>query len=132
SAPTSRPASRASPSTTTSAGHRSRSPSSATSSGSSPARPRSAHADVAVASHAGDTARMTFDVAAESYDRFMGRWSAPLAGPFADYARVAPGQRALVVGCGPGSLTTELVARLGADPVAAGGPSAPFVRAAQT
>jgi len=74
---------------------------------------------------------MTFDVAAESYDRFMGRWSAPLAGPFADYARVAPGQRALDVGCGPGSLTTELVARLGADHVAAVDPSVPFVEAAR-
>jgi SAM-dependent methyltransferase len=73
---------------------------------------------------------MTFDVAAESYDRFMGRWSAPLAGPFADYARVAPDQRALDVGCGPGSLTSELVARLGADHVAAVDPSEPFVEAA--
>lgn len=74
---------------------------------------------------------MTFDVAAESYDRFMGRWSAPLAGQFADYARVAPGQRALDVGCGPGSLTTELVTRLGVDHVAAVDPSEPFVEAAR-
>jgi SAM-dependent methyltransferase len=74
---------------------------------------------------------MTFDVAAESYDRFMGGWSAPLASPFADYARVEPGQRVLDVGSGPGSLTTELVARLGADHVAAVDPSEPFVEAAR-
>src|SRR4029078_12732341 len=92
---------------------------------------RSAHADDAGTSHAGDIAKMTFDVAAESYDRFMGRWSAPLPGPFADYARVAPGQRAIDVGCGPGSLTTELVSRLAADHVAAVDPSEPFVEAAR-
>ena len=70
---------------------------------------------------------MTFDVAAESYDRFMGRLFAPLAGPFADFAGVEPGQRVLDVGCGPGALTAELVARLGGGPVAAVDPSAPFV-----
>lgn len=74
---------------------------------------------------------MTFDVAAERYDRFMGRWSAPLARPFADYARVELGQRVLDVGCGPGSLTTELVDRLGAESVAAVDPSEPFVEAAR-
>jgi len=62
---------------------------------------------------------MTFDVAAESYDRFMGGWSRPLAAPLADFAGVHAGMRVVDVGCGPGSLTTELVARLGADHVAA-------------
>jgi SAM-dependent methyltransferase len=74
---------------------------------------------------------MSFDVAAGAYDRFMGRYSTPLARPFADFARVEPGQRVLDVGCGPGALTTELVDRLGADHVAACDPSEPFVAAAR-
>ncbi len=74
---------------------------------------------------------MTFAVAAESYDRFMGRYSVPLAPQLADVAGVAAGQRVLDVGCGPGALTTELVRRLGAAAVAAADPSEPFVEAAR-
>ncbi|MEO5985534.1 MAG: class I SAM-dependent methyltransferase, partial [Candidatus Limnocylindria bacterium] len=73
---------------------------------------------------------MAFDVAAEAYDRFMGRYSQQLSPQLADLAGITAGQRALDVGCGPGSLTEELVARLGADRVAAVDPSAPFVQAA--
>ncbi len=72
---------------------------------------------------------MGFDVAAESYDRFMGRYSTHLSAGLADLAGVTAGQRALDVGCGPGALTAELVARLGADAVAAADPSEPFVDA---
>jgi SAM-dependent methyltransferase len=74
---------------------------------------------------------MSFNVAAEAYDRFMGAWSGPLSRPFADFAGVQPGMRTLDVGCGPGSLTAELVARVGADHVAAVDPSEPFVTAAR-
>src|SRR6186997_2839610 len=74
---------------------------------------------------------MSFDVAAERYDRFMGRYSALLSTQMADLAGVTVGQRALDVGCGPGALTTELVARLGAEAVAAVDPSEPFVAAAR-
>ena len=74
---------------------------------------------------------MTFDVAAEAYGRFMGRFAEPLAGPFADRAGVAAGMRALDVGCGPGALTAELVRRLGPGAVTAVDPSAPFVAAAR-
>jgi SAM-dependent methyltransferase len=72
-----------------------------------------------------------FDVGAQAYDRFMGRYSVGLAAPLADLAGVSAGQRALDVGCGPGALTRELVARLGPDAVAAVDPSSSFVAAAR-
>jgi SAM-dependent methyltransferase len=74
---------------------------------------------------------MTFAVAADAYDRFMGRYSVQLGPPLADLAGVARGQRAVDVGCGPGALTAELVDRLGAEHVAAVDPSEPFVAAAR-
>ena len=70
---------------------------------------------------------MTFAVAAEAYDRFMGRYSVPLGPLFADFAG-AEG-RVLDVGCGPGALTAELVQRLGEEAVSAVDPSQPFVDA---
>lgn len=72
---------------------------------------------------------MNFNVAADSYDAFMGRYSVQLSPQLADLAGVEAGQRALDVGSGPGALTAELVARLGADAVAAVDPSPPFVDA---
>lgn len=74
---------------------------------------------------------MTFDVSADAYLRFMGRYSEPLAVPFTDLAGVAHGQRALDVGCGPGALTAELVRRLGPESVCAVEPSEPFAGAAR-
>ena len=74
---------------------------------------------------------MSFAVGASAYDRFMGRYSVPLAPLLADFAGVEVGQRVLDVGCGPGALTTELVARLGPSAVAAVDPSEPFVAAAR-
>ena len=75
---------------------------------------------------------MTFNVAAEAYDRFMGRYSRGLSAHLADLAGVRRGQRVIDVGSGPGTLTAELVARLGADHVAAVDPSEPFVAAVRT
>lgn len=72
-----------------------------------------------------------FTVAAEAYDRFMGRYSTPLAPLLADLAGVAAGQRVLDVGCGPGALTAELVRRVGPESVSAVDPSEPFVAAAR-
>lgn len=72
---------------------------------------------------------MSFDVAAEAYDSFMGRYSRLLSGQLADLASVRRGQRVLDVGCGTGALTGELVARLGPDAVATVDPSEPFVAA---
>ncbi|MEZ5412284.1 MAG: methyltransferase domain-containing protein [Acidimicrobiales bacterium] len=69
----------------------------------------------------------TFQASGAAYDSFMGRYSRRLAPLFATAAGVAPGQRALDVGCGPGALTGELVARLGPASVMAIDPSEPFV-----
>jgi SAM-dependent methyltransferase len=74
---------------------------------------------------------MTFQVAAEAYDRFMGRYSTQLGPQLADLGDVRAGQRVLDVGCGPGALTAVLVDRLGAESVAAVDPSEPFVAAAR-
>ena len=74
---------------------------------------------------------MSFDVAPEAYDRFMGRYSSLLSPQLADLAGVHAGQRVLDVGCGPGALTAELVMRLGPAGVSAVDPSEPFVAAAQ-
>jgi SAM-dependent methyltransferase len=72
---------------------------------------------------------VSFSVGADDYDRFMGRYSVPLAPRFAEFAGVAAGQRVLDVGCGPGALTVELVRWLGADAVWAVDPSESFVAA---
>jgi SAM-dependent methyltransferase len=74
---------------------------------------------------------VSFAVAADAYDRFMGRYSVPLAPAFADFAGVVDGQHALDVGCGPGALTTRLVDLLGTTAVAAVDPSEQFVAAAR-
>jgi SAM-dependent methyltransferase len=74
---------------------------------------------------------MGFDVAADAYDQFMGRYSALLSPQLADLAGVEGGDRVLDVGCGPGALTGELVRRVGAESVAAVDPSEPFVAAAR-
>jgi SAM-dependent methyltransferase len=72
-----------------------------------------------------------FEVTVDAYDRFMGRFSEPLARLFVEWAGVRPGQRVLDVGCGPGALTARLVELLGTDAVAAVDPSDSFVAAAR-
>jgi SAM-dependent methyltransferase len=76
---------------------------------------------------------VNFDVAADSYDRFMGRYSRLLSPQLADLAGVGSDgrHRVLDVGCGPGALTAELVARVGPEAVAAVDPSESFVAAAR-
>jgi SAM-dependent methyltransferase len=74
---------------------------------------------------------VTFDVPADAYARFMGRFSQPLGVTFADFAGVTSGQTVVDVGSGPGALTTELVRRVGPGSVAAIDPSPPFVAALQ-
>lgn len=70
-----------------------------------------------------------FRVDGSAYDRFMGRYSRPLARVFADFAEVRSGLEVLDVGCGPGALTEELVTRVGAGGVRAVDPSESFVAA---
>jgi SAM-dependent methyltransferase len=72
---------------------------------------------------------MQFAAPAEHYDRFMGRYAPTLAAALADAAGVAPGMRVADVGCGPGGLTGELVARVGARNVAAIDPASQFAAA---
>jgi SAM-dependent methyltransferase len=72
---------------------------------------------------------VTFDVTATAYDRFMGRFSEPLATEFVELSGARAGDRALDVGCGPGALTEQLVRRLGTGAVAAVDPSSSFVSA---
>jgi SAM-dependent methyltransferase len=73
----------------------------------------------------------TFRTSAEAYDRHVGRYSRELARALIEAAGVQAGARALDVGCGPGALTRELVALLGADNVAAVDPSVSFVEASR-
>ncbi len=74
---------------------------------------------------------MGFDGAAVDYDRFMGRYSTGLSAPFADFAGVRAGHRVLDVGCGPGALTGELVARVGPAAVAGVDPSVSYAMSAR-
>src|SRR5438309_11728218 len=75
---------------------------------------------------------MSFNaIPADAYDRFMGRYSVQLSSQLADFAGVAAGQRVIDVGCGPGALTAELVARVSATNVTAIDPSPTFVDAAR-
>ena len=70
-----------------------------------------------------------FEVQANAYDRFVGRYSPQLAEKLCGLAGVEPGMRALDVGAGPGALTAELARRLGAANVVAAEPSASFAQA---
>ena len=72
---------------------------------------------------------MTFNVAPEDYDRFMGRYADPLGRALADESGVEHGMRALDVGAGTGKLTRILSERLGEESVAAVDPSEPFAAA---
>jgi ubiquinone/menaquinone biosynthesis C-methylase UbiE len=72
---------------------------------------------------------MQFAAPAEHYDRFMGRYTPSLAAALADAAAVNDGMRVLDVGCGPGGLTRELAARVGAANIAAIDPAPQFAEA---
>ncbi len=77
----------------------------------------------------GLTRAVQFTAPAGDYDRFMGRYAPTLAAALADEAGVTSTMRVLDVGCGPGGLTRELAARVGAENVAAIDPAPHFVAA---
>ncbi len=62
-----------------------------------------------------------------AYERFMGRYSRPLATEFVRTVPLSKGTQVLDLGCGPGALTRELVAAVGAENVSAIDPSPPFL-----
>lgn len=80
---------------------------------------------------AGAQALPEFTASADHYDRFMGRYAFQLAPLLVDAAQIAGTTRVLDVGCGTGSLTKALAARVGADSVAAIDPAPQFTAACQ-
>jgi SAM-dependent methyltransferase len=59
----------------------------------------------------------------DAYERYIGRWSRPVADQFVAWLEVRPGRRWLDVGCGTGALTQAILKRsapvavVGVDPV---------------
>ena len=64
---------------------------------------------------------MSFNVSADAYLRFMGRYSEPLAAQFADLAGVRPGSGRWTSGAGPERSRPSWCSRLGASAVCASG-----------
>ena len=50
---------------------------------------------------------MSFEVSADAYLSFMGRYSEPLAVLFADEPDIRPAQRTLDVACAPGPINDD-------------------------
>ena len=68
--------------------------------------------------------------AADSYDRYMGRWSRQVAPPFLDWLDVPAGVDWLEVGCGTGALSAAILARHAPKSLIAIDQSEAFVSAA--
>lgn len=81
-----------------------------------------------IASHSGQDPIFS---AAQSYERFMGRWSRQLAPLLVRFAGVRDGDRVLDVGAGTGALTAALVASAPSSRITGIDPSAPYVSLAQ-
>ena len=67
-----------------------------------------------------------------AYERFLGRWSRLLAGPFADFARLPEDGCVLDVGCGTGSLAITLAGRRQTDRVAGIDIALPYIAFARS
>jgi ubiquinone/menaquinone biosynthesis C-methylase UbiE len=76
-----------------------------------------------------DRPAASFEVAAQAYGAFMGRYSRPLAVLFLQLLQLPQEARVLDVGCGTGALTQRLVERVGTANVVACDPSESFVDA---
>jgi SAM-dependent methyltransferase len=70
-------------------------------------------------------------LAGDAYERYMGRWSRPLAGAFLDWLHPAPGQHWLEIGCGTGALTTAILREGQPRSVVACDPSEAFIEHAR-
>ena len=70
-------------------------------------------------------------LAGDAYERYMGRWSRPLAGAFLEWLRPPATQHWLEVGCGTGALTTAIVRSCDPASVVACDPSDAFVEHAR-
>ena len=67
---------------------------------------------------------------ASAYERYMGRWSAALAGPFLEAADLGVPEAAVDVGCGTGNLALAVAGRWQECAVLGVDPSPAYVRAA--
>ncbi len=67
-----------------------------------------------------------------AYERFLGRWSRRLAGPFAEFARPVDHGRVLDVGCGTGSLALALAGSRAPARIAAIDIAAPYIAFARS
>jgi SAM-dependent methyltransferase len=67
----------------------------------------------------------------DAYERFIGRWSRPVAAEFLAWLNVAPGGRWLDVGCGTGALSAAILAHAGPAAITGIDPAAGFVEHAR-
>jgi SAM-dependent methyltransferase len=74
---------------------------------------------------------VSFETSADAYNRFMGRYSRPLAADLVGQLGARLGHRVADVGCGPGALTEVLLGAAGPIEVVAVDPSRSFLTAAR-
>ncbi len=70
--------------------------------------------------------------AGDHYERFMGRWSRPLARAFVQWTGVPSGRHWLDVGTGTGALASAILETADPSTVTACDPSAPFIDCARS
>jgi SAM-dependent methyltransferase len=68
----------------------------------------------------------------DAYERYIGRWSRPVADQFVVWLQVPPGQRWLDVGCGTGALSQAILKRSAPSSLIGVDPVEPFIARAST